>query len=422
MTTGLASDCFAFPGKRISVADALGLLRERSRPVVGTETAPLAEAAGRVLAAPLVAPRDVPRFDNAAVDGFAFAWAEPMAEEAVVLPLAEGRAAAGHPHPAPLPAGSCLRVLTGAAMPDGADTVALQESVTVEAGRVRLPIGLRRGANRRKAGEDIRGGAVAVEAGVRLAPQHVGVAAELGFASLEVHRRLRVALLSSGDELREPGQPAAASSVYDANRYILRALLGNMPAEIHDLGIVRDDADFVRRTLLDAATMHDVILTTGGASRGDEDHMVRSVAELGRLDFWQIAMKPGRPLAFGRLGDAVFVGLPGNPVATMVCFLRFARPVLLRLAGAAWSEPRAMPVTAGFAVRKTAGRSELLRSRIAADGRGGWIATRVPREGSGVLTTMTEAHGLVELAAELTEVREGDQVPFLGFAELGCNS
>jgi molybdopterin molybdotransferase len=421
MTTSLASDCFAFPGKRMPMAEALALLQERSRPMVGIEPVPLAEAAGRVLAAPLVAPRDVPAFENAAVDGFAFAWTEPMDREAVALPLAEGRAAAGHPHLAPLPAGSCLRVLTGAAMPEGADTVALQESVALEAGRVRLPAGLRRGANRRKAGEDIRCGATAIEAGVRLAPQHVGVAAELGCAELTVHRRLRVALLSSGDELRDPGQPGATGSVYDANRYVLRALLGNMPAEIHDLGILRDDADVVRRTLLDAATMHDVILTTGGASRGDEDHVVRSVGELGRLDLWQIAMKPGRPLAFGRLGDAVFIGLPGNPVATMVCFLRFARPVLLRLAGAAWSEPRAMPVTAGFAMRKAAGRCELLRSRIAADGKGGWIATRVPREGSGVLTTMTEAHGLVELAAEVTEVREGELVPFLTFAELGCN-
>jgi molybdopterin molybdotransferase len=287
---------------------------------------------------------------------------------------------------------------------------------------VRLPVGLRRGANRRRAGEDIASGAVAIAAGVRLAPQHVGVAAELGLATLQAHRRLRVGLLSSGDELRDLGQPTPAGAVYDANRHMLRALLGSLPVEIVDLGILADDAAAVRSVLAEAAAKHDVVLTTGGASHGDEDHLVRSVAALGRLDFRQIAMKPGRALAFGRLGGAVFIGLPGNPVAAMICFLRFARPVLLRLAGAAWAEPRAMPVAAGFALYKAAGRSELLRARLAADGRGGWIASRVPRGGSGVLTTMIEADGLVELAAELTEVHEGDLVPFLSFAELGCTS
>lgn len=413
------ADCHVF-GERLSVDDALDLLRSRTRPLAGIEPVPLAEAVGRVLAVPLVAPRDVPGFDNAAVDGYAFAWTEAMATDAASLALADGRAAAGHPWPGMLPQGACLRILTGAMMPAGADTVALQEAVSVGPGQVRLPPALRRGANRRRAGEDVRKGAVAVEAGVRLAPQHVGVAAKLGFAVVQAFRPLRIALLSSGDELREPGGPAPPGAVYDANRYIVRALLGRLPAVVDDLGILPDDAAAIRRTLVDAAAAHDVILTTGGASRGDEDHVVRSVGELGRLDFWRIAMKPGGPLAFGRLESCSFIGLPGNPVAAMVCYLRFARPVLLRLAGAAWCEPRAMPVAAGFAMRKAAGRCELLRVRLRADGKGGWIADRLPRQGSGMLTTMTEADGLVELAAELEEVQEGSPLPFLSFAELGC--
>jgi molybdopterin molybdotransferase len=418
--SGPADDCFATPGRRIAVTEALRLLRERTAPIVGRETVPLDAAVGRILALPWIAARDVPAFDNVAVDGYAFAYTEAMAEAQVALRLAPGRAAAGHPYPGPVAAGECVRVLTGAPVPAGTDTVALQEAVRVEDGRVLLPAGLRRGANRRRAGEDIREGAVVVAAGTRLAPQHIGVAAELGLGTVELYARLRVAVLSSGDEIVEPGHALPEGGVYDANRHILKALLARLPAEVGDLGIVRDDAAAVAAALARAARGHHVVLASGGASRGDEDHIVRLVGERGRLDFWQIAMKPGRPLAFGRLGDAVFIGLPGNPVATMVCFLLFARPVLLRLAGADWPEPRRWPVRAAFAMTKQPGRTELVRARLEADD-GAWRALRIPRQGSGVLTTMTEAEGLVELDAAMTELREGDTVPFLSFAELGLS-
>ena len=416
--TRLADDCFAYGGDRIAVAAAQALLRERIAPVVGVEAVPLAEAAGRCLAAPVTAARDVPAFDNAAVDGFAFAFNPAIRDAGATLRLAPGRAAAGHPYPDALPPGSAVRVLTGAVMPAGADTVALQEESVVADGAVTLPRGLKAGANRRRAGEDVRAGQSVLAAGLRLRPQEIGLAAELGLAALPVFARLKVAVLSTGDELLEPGAPHRPGAVYDANRPILAALLRALPVAVTDLGIAPDDPAEVRRILTAAAAGHDVVLTSGGASKGDEDHVVRTVQREGRLDFWQIAMKPGRPLAFGRLGGAVFVGLPGNPVATMVCFLLFARPVLLRLAGAAWHTPTGLPVPAGFAASKRAGRSEYLRGRLAAT-EGGLAALRIEREGSGILTSMVEAQGLIELGPEVEEVRPGAPVPFLSFAELG---
>ena len=417
--TRLAQDCFAYGGDRIPVAAAQALLRERIAPMVGVEEVPLAAAAGRCLAAPLVAARDVPAFDNAAVDGFAFAFAPGMGEAGGRLTLAPGRAAAGHPYPATLPPGAAVRVLTGAVMPAGADTVALQEEASLEGTSLTVPGGLRIGANRRRAGEDVRAGQAVLAAGVRLRPQEIGLAAELGLAALPVYARLKVALLSTGDELLEPGYPHRPGGVYDANRPILAALLRSLPVAVTDLGIAPDDPGIVARILADAAAGHDLVITTGGASRGDEDHVVRTVQRDGRLDFWQIAMKPGRPLAFGRLGGAVFVGLPGNPVATMVCFLLFARPVLLRLAGFAWRTPVGTPVPAAFAAAKRAGRSEYLRGRLADGGAGALAAHRIAREGSGILTSMVEADGLIELAADVTTVRPGEPVPFMSFAELG---
>ncbi len=417
-----ADDCFAHPGERLSVRAALDLLRERVQPVTGAERVQLAEAAGRVLAEPVVSPRDVPAFDNVAVDGYAFAWTDGMAERATRLPLWPGRAAAGHPFAATLPARHALRVLTGAPLPAGSDTVALQEAVAREDDHVLIPAGLKVGANRRRRGEDVRAGQTVLEAGLRLGPQHVGVAAELGFAELPVRRRLEVAVFSTGDEIVAPGRPLPEGGVYDANRFILIGLLRRLPVRVRDLGVLPDDPGAVRTALEAAAEAHHLVLTSGGASRGDEDHVVRSVAALGRLDFWQIAMKPGRPLGLGRIGRSLFVALPGNPVATLVCFLLFARPVLLRLAGATWTEPRRVPLPAGFRLRKPPGRAEYLRGRLETTPDGRLLARRIEREGSGILTSMSEADGLIEVAEERTEVREGDPVPFLSFAELGLEA
>jgi molybdopterin molybdotransferase len=387
--------------------------------VVGTERRPLAACHGRILAEALVGERDVPGFDNVAVDGFAFAYGDLAQGGATRLRLLEGRAAAGHPFAGRLPPGSALRVLTGAPLPAGADTVVMQEDVTLDGSAVVIGPGLKQGANRRRAGEDIRRGQLVLEPGLRLRPQDVGVAATLGHADLEVFRPVRVALLSSGDELLEPGAALADGATYDANRTLLQGLLAAQGCAVTDLGILPDRAEVVAEALRAAAAAHDVVLTSGGASRGDEDHVVRAVEREGRLHFWQIAVKPGRPLAFGQLGRCVFIGLPGNPVAAMVCFVYFARPVLIALGGGRWPTPRGFPVPADFAMNKKPGRREYLRARLRRGPDGRLRAERIAREGSGILTSLAEADGLVELAEPVTAVAAGDLVEFVPFSELG---
>jgi molybdopterin molybdotransferase len=418
MVRALIDDCFAQDRERLPAAEALALLRARVRTVVGSETVPLAQAHGRILASPVASDRDVPSFDNVAVDGFAFAHAALAPEGPTRLPLVAGRAAAGHPFAERLARGMALRVLTGAPMPDGADSVLMQEDVTVEGDAVVIPAGVRRGANRRKAGEDMRRGQIVLEPGLRLRPQDVGAAASAGRSTLEVFRPLRVALISTGDELCEPGEPLPPGGTYDANRTILLGLLQGLGCEVHDFGILPDRADAVDRAMLRAAKL-DAVVTSGGASRGDEDHVVRAVERLGKLHFWQIAVKPGRPLAFGQLGKCAVIGLPGNPVAAVICFLRFARPVLIALGGGRWPEPHGFPVPAAFAMAKKPGRREYLRARLVGGADREFAVSRIEREGSGILTSLTEADGLVELAEDVTRVGRGDPVTFVPFSEFG---
>jgi molybdopterin molybdotransferase len=412
-------DCFAHDRERLPAGEALALLKQRVRPVVGAETVPLARAHGRILAETVIAERSVPSFDNVAVDGFAFAHRDLAQDRPTRLRLLDGRAAAGHPFHARLPRGTALRVLTGAAMPDGADTVLMQEDAALDPGAVVIPPGVKPGANRRRAGEDVRQGQAVLQCGQRLRPQEVGVAATLGRASLRVFCPVRVALLSTGDELAEPGAPLAEGATYDANRAILHGLLGGLGCRVTDLGILADQAEAVADALREAAASHDVVMTSGGASRGDEDHVVRAVARQGQLHFWQIAVKPGRPLAFGQLDGCVFIGLPGNPVAAVICFLRFARPVLTALGGGCWPEPREFLVPADFVMKKKPGRREYLRARLKRGPDGRLWAERIAREGSGILTSLAEADGLVELAEDCTHVAEGDPVAFVPFSEFG---
>ena len=418
MASAPLDDCFAHDHERLPAAEALALLRARVRPVVGAETVPLAQAHGRILAAPVTSDRDVPGFDNIAVDGFAFAHDALTPDQPTRLPLAAGRAAAGHPFAGSLPHGMALRVLTGAPMPDGADSALMQEDARLEGDVVVIPAGVRRGANRRKAGEDMRRGQIVLQPGLRLRPQDVGVAASAGHGALEVFRPLRVALVSTGDELCEPGEPLRPGATYDANRTILLGLLQGLGCEVHDFGILPDQADAVDRAMLRAAKL-DAAVTSGGASRGDEDHVVRAIERLGKLHFWQIAVKPGRPLAFGQLGACTVIGLPGNPVAAVICFLRFARPVLVALGGGRWPEPRGFAVPADFAMAKNPGRREYLRARLVAGPGRDLAVARIEREGSGILTSLTEADGLVELAEDITQIGRGDPVTFVPFSEFG---
>ena len=417
MSGRLPDDCFALPpGVDWTPVDtALDRLRQSMRPVTGTETLPLAEAGGRILAIPAMARRDNPPAANAAVDGYAFAWDSLGGVADADLILAEGRAAAGHSHPGRLEPGQALRILTGAELPSGADTVVLQEDCTIVDGRVRFPAPKKPGANRRAQGEDARTGQDVLPAGRRLTGADLARLAVAGVAEVAVRRLLRVAVLSTGDELIQPGADPSAPGIFDANRPMLLALAGRMGFRPVDLGAVADEAGAVRKALSRGAAEADAIVTSGGASAGDEDHISRLLAEEGRLSIWRIAVKPGRPLALGQWQGVPLFGLPGNPVAAFLCFLVFARPALETMAGGDWSTPQGFAVPAGFTKRKKPGRREFLRARIAQDGR----AEIFHSEGSGLVGGLSWAEGFVELPDGALEIAPGDPVRYIPYASFG---
>jgi len=407
----LRDDCFALPAgvNWTPVDDALAMLRERLRPVVGRERLPLGAARGRVLAAPVVARRANPPQANSAVDGYGFAHAAlPPGDP--VLPLLAGRAAAGAPFAGSVPAGHSLRILTGATLPEGVDTVILQEDVRAGDGRIAFRGGLRRGANTRKAGEDVAAGATVLTPGRVLTPADLALCAAVGVAAIEVRERLTVAVISTGDELVEPGQEAAPGRIFDANRPMLIALLEAFGYRPLDLGRVADDRALLRAAFDRGAAEADAILTSGGASAGDEDHVSALLNEAGAMTEWRIALKPGRPLALGMWGGTPVFGLPGNPVAAMVCTLIFARPALGVLAGEGWREPQGFEVPAAFSKSKKPGRREYLRARIR-DGRAEVFAS----EGSGRVSGLSWAEGLVELADGAARIAPGDAVRYIPY-------
>jgi molybdopterin molybdotransferase len=419
----LSDDCFAFNGPLLAVADAERLIVGRVVPVGGRETVTLREAHGRVLAENLVAPVNVPPFDNSAVDGYAVRGddLDPDGEKRLAI---VDRVAAGHAARRTVKAGEAIRIFTGAPMPVDADTVFMQEDCRIEGDCVVVPPGLKRGANRRLAGEDIRAGAVALPAGRRLAVQHVALAAALGVTKLDVQRRVRVALFSTGDEIVEPGSRLPRAALYDSNRYLLAGLLARFPAEITDLGILSDEPKALARAIAAAAADHDLVLTSGGVSAGEADYVRIAVESVGRIVFWRVAIKPGRPVAMGVIpgsnsGDgAAFVGLPGNPVAVFVTFVRVVRPLLLRLAGALPEPLVAMPARATFSYKKRKGRREYVRVALRTAADGAIEAVKYEQDGAGVLTSLTETDGLAELAEDVTKVEPGSMVGFLSYASL----
>ncbi len=423
MKPALANDCFVHDRQRLRHGEALAILRSRVRPVTGIETVPLDAACGRILAEPVVAPRDVPAHTNAAVDGYAFAHADYDAERGAALRVA-ARIAAGDAGPHGLPPGCAARIFTGAVMPHGADTVAMQEDVETHndgAETVALiPAGLNRGANRRLAGEDMKAGETVLARGLRLRPQDIAAAAACGLGSLACHAPLLVGVFSSGEEIIRPGETFRAGKVFDANAPMLKALGQASGFRCDDLGILPDRAETVSARLSEVARSYDALITTGGASRGEEDHLALAVRSLGSLHLWQLAIKPGRPMAFGQIGDCAVLVLPGNPVAAFVCFLIYARPVLMALAGADWPEPRRFPLPADFeiAARKT-GRREFWRARTHVAEGGVLMVRKYERDGSGLISSLRDADGLIDMAEDVEEVRRGDMVPFMPFSEFG---
>ncbi len=410
----LKNDCFALPPgvHWTPVDEALSMLRERLHCIVPAQETPLADLAGRILAKDVVAERAHPPLPNSAVDGYGFHGALAPGEHR--LPLVKGRAAAGGPFDGKVPAGNAIRVLTGAPLPDGVTTIALQEDVSVEDGDIHLRGPLKEGANARSAGEDMQVGQSILPKGRRITPADIGTMASVGVAAASAYRKLRVAIISTGDELVPPDVQAKDGQIFDANRPMLSALIRAWGFEVIDFGIQPDNAEQVQRTLSDAATAADVILTSGGASAGDEDHVSAALNSTGSMALWRVAIKPGRPLALGIWNGTPVFGLPGNPVAAFVCTLVFGRPAMLQMAGASFQNPTGMMVPAAFEKAKKNGRREYLRARLGKAG-----AEVFPSEGSGRISGLTWANGLVELPDEAVDVTHGTLVKYIPFSEFG---
>ncbi len=418
----LTDDCFAFSGPLLRLDDMERMIRERVAPVAETERIPLHGARGRVVAADVKAAIDLPPFDNSAVDGYAVRHADLRADGDTSFVIS-GRLTAGARANVALEPGKAIRIFTGAAMPKGADTVFMQEDVTVEGDRVRVPKGLKRGANRRLAGEDVPSGAVVLPAGTVLEAQHVALAAALGLTEIEVRRRLKAAIFSTGDEVVEPGTARGSTAIYDSNRYLLAELLERLGTIVTDLGILADDPEKLSRALSKAAATHDLIITSGGVSTGEADYVRNAVERIGSLVFWRVAIKPGRPVALGVISDAsdqraAFVGLPGNPVAVFVTFVRVVKPMLRCLSGARPDRLIPLPVRVAFAYRKKKDRREYVRVALKRAADGEIEAVKHPQDGAGILTSLTETDGLLEFPEDVTQTEPGARVGFLSYATL----
>ena len=398
---------------------ALAFLQTLVAPVAQSESVALKAALGRVLATDVVSPIDVPAHDNSAMDGYAFRgeWLQAGTELNVEI---AGTPFAGKAWSAPLGPLQCLKIMTGAVMPSGLDTVVPQELVQVTGQSIRIPVGaLQRGDNRRFRGEDLSLGKPALLAGTSVGPAALGLLASLGLAQVEVRRKLRVAFFSTGDEILSLGQSPREGAVYDSNRYTLFGLLTRMGVEVIDMGVVRDDPQALEVAFKQAANEADAIITSGGVSVGEADHtkaVMRKLAggESG-VAFWKIAMRPGRPMAVGRIGDAILFGLPGNPVAVMVTFLAFVRPALLTMMGAAAKDTPLLKAHSLEAIRKKPGRTEFQRAIVANASDGNLQVRTTGQQGSGVLSSMASANGLLLLHHDQGNVAIGEEVDVLMF-------
>jgi molybdopterin molybdotransferase len=419
----LTDDCFAFGERLTPVDDALAQLRNALMSVVDTETVLLKAALSRILAEDIIASENVPFDNNSAVDGFSVYYDDINSSSETRLPIS-GRAIAGVPLAGIQNRGEAVHIFTGALMPNGKgslrpDTVIMQEDCLIENGELRLPAGIQRGANRRLSGEDIQFGQCILEKGCRLRPQEIGLAASIGKSKLLVNVPLKVAIFSTGNEVLEPGVPRFPGGVYDSNRFVLMNLLIGVGCQVDDLGILPDDPEIIKKALLAAADTHDLIVTSGGVSVGAEDHVRAVVEKEGSIYFWRLAVKPGRPVALGQINGKAFIGLPGNPVAVMVTFLRIARPVILQLSGATHVLPKVFPVLSSFSYKKKLNRREYVRVRVETDGQGSLIAKKYESDGAGILSSMVFADGLVELSETSMSVKAGDTVNYIPFSELG---
>jgi len=411
-------DCCAdgHAGPALKLADALTRILADARTVEGSESLAVRSALGRVLAADVVSRINVPAHTNSAMDGYAFMGAELPADGEARLEVI-GTAAAGQPFGGEVAAGQCVRILTGAPMPGGADTVVMQENVTRDGDTVIIGAGQKPGQHVRQAGEDIAAGRVALRAGTLLMPAQIGILASVGVGEVSVRRRPRVAFFSTGDELRSVGEPLGEGQIYDSNRYTIYGMLTRLGVEVLDMGIVRDERDAVEQAFARAAIAADAIVTSGGVSVGDADYVTETLERSGTVGFWKVAIKPGRPLAFGRIGDALFFGLPGNPNSVMATFYQLVQPALQALAGMPDPvPPLTIPAVSASALRKKPGRTEFQRGVLSRGDDGRFVVHKTGHQGSGVLSSMAAANCFIVLPEDAGPVSEGDEVSVQPFA------
>ncbi|MFM2036313.1 MAG: hypothetical protein RL459_1578 [Pseudomonadota bacterium] len=416
----IAAELEGYDPQALSVASVHAFLRQLVQPVSEVEQVPLTQALGRVLAADVMSPISVPPHDNSAMDGYAFQAGELRTDQPTVLRVV-GTALAGRAWRGTVAAGECLKIMTGAILPAGLDTVVPQELVkTHEPDSIVLAPGVvRPGDNRRLAGEDLMAGSVALTAGQLLSPAACGLLASLGQAEVQVRRRLKVAYFSTGDEILNLGEAPREGAVYDSNRYTIAGLLARLGCEGVDLGLVPDDPQALEAAFLHAADVADAIITSGGVSVGEADHTKAMMKKLGDVAFWRIAMRPGRPMAVGRIGTgstaAIMFGLPGNPVAVMVTFLAFVRPALQSMMGCQVIAPVLLRAHSLEAMRKKPGRTEYQRGIVAAGANGTLEVRTTGNQGSGVLSSMVQANGLIVLHHHQGNVAPGDEVDVMMF-------
>jgi len=412
----IAASLQGYDPQALRAESASAFLQELVTPVNESVTVPLLESLGRVLSHDVISPIDVPAHDNSAMDGFALRGSE-LSDQPTLLEVVETLHAGTVPGSAPGP-GQCVRIMTGAVMPQGLDTVIPQELAQWHGERVVVPAGLLRpGDNRRLAGEDLRKGAPALLAGSTVTPAALGLLASLGLSQITVYRRLKVAYFSTGDEIMQLGESPRLGAVYDSNRYTVFGLLTRMGIEVVDLGLVRDNPEALEAAFTQAAAQADAVITSGGVSVGEADHTKAIMRKLAgsSIAFWKVAMRPGRPMAVGRVGKCALFGLPGNPVAVMVTFLAFVRPALLKMMGSTALPPPMLQARAMHAIRKKPGRTEYQRALVQLGPNGHLQARITGNQGSGILSSMVQANGLLVLPHDQGDIAAGDTVSLMMF-------
>ncbi len=410
--------CFSAPGEMMPLTEARRILAENVEAVVATQSLPLRQCVGKVLAEDVSAEQNVPPHDNSAMDGYAVRFEDLNTDGVTKMPVT-ARIAAGHPLDRPIEPGEAIRIFTGAPIPKGADTVIMQENAAEQDNVVSFVKGAapKKGANYRHAGEDIKVGDVILSTGHKLRAQDIGVAASIGLTELSVYAPLKVAVFSTGDEIKDAGQDLGEGCIYDINRYSVMAMLEKLGCKVTDLGILPDHLDTITSALDDASKSHDLLFTSGGVSLGEEDHVKDAVKALGGLNFWRIAIKPGRPIAMGEVNGKPFVGLPGNPVATLVTFMTIARPLILGLSGRSNISTRSYKVAAAFDLEHKGGRYEWQRAYLK-DTPYGPVVDLFHTTGSGVMTSMVKTDGLVEIPDHAHKIEAGDLVDFIPYSEV----